>query len=95
MSIKVLIKREIPEKHKKEIDELLLKLRARAGQQKGYVGGETLKRVDAPDQYLVISEWAGLDDWSRWLVSAERRTYQEQIDTLTGSETKFEVYEQQ
>ena len=53
----------------------------------------TLKRVDSPSEYLVISSWESLDEWSRWLVSSERRDFQERIDSLTGLETKFEIYE--
>ncbi len=59
---------------------------------KGYIGGETLKRVDVDGQVLVISKWCEVDDWTKWLVTKERRVFQERIDTLTSAETKFEIY---
>lgn len=93
MAIKVLIRRKVPQHYVNELNLLFVKLRTAAMQQKGYIGGETLKRVDSPDEYLVISRWQTLEDWSRWLVSSDRQDHQERIDTLTGTETKFEIYE--
>ncbi len=93
MAVKVLIKRNVPQSNNEELMKLFAMLRSAAMHQPGYIGGETLKRVDAPGKYLVISSWESVDDWSRWLVSSERRQIQERIDDLTDSETKFEVYE--
>ena len=92
MTIKVLIKRKFSEHHSQEVSVLLVNLRSLAMKQQGYIGGETLKRVDKPGEYLVISRWQGLEDWSRWFVSNDRRDIQERIDTLIGSETHFEIY---
>ena len=93
MATKVLIKRVVPKDHVQELNLLFVQLRTAAMQQKGYIGGETLKKVDSPDEYLVISRWQSLDDWNRWLVSSERQDFQGRIDLLTGRETRFEVYE--
>ena len=94
MTIKVLIKRKVASGHEKELNLLFLKMRSNAVQQPGYIGGETLKRLDTSDEYLVISRWQSIDDWSRWLVSPERREVQEKIDALTDDGTKFKIYEQ-
>ncbi|MCP4119616.1 MAG: antibiotic biosynthesis monooxygenase [Desulfobacteraceae bacterium] len=90
--IKVLIRRTIAESKSKELNLLFVKLRSLAMQQEGYIGGETLKRLDAPGEYLVISRWRSIEDWTRWLVSKERADIQGAIDALTDSETRFEVY---
>jgi len=45
-----------------------------------------------PGELLIISKWQHIDNWSKWLVSKKRRTFQERIDMLTDAETKFEVY---
>ena len=92
MTIKVLIRRTIAESRSKELNLLFVKLRSLAMQQEGYIGGETLKRLDAPGEYLVISRWQSIEDWTRWLVSKERSEVQGAIDALTDSETRFEVY---
>ncbi len=93
MTIKVLIKRKIPGTVSGDLGLIFMEMRAAAMQQKGYVGGETLRRVDAPDECLIISRWQTVDDWTRWLISDERRRYQEKIDALTEGETKCEVYQ--
>lgn len=93
MAVKVLIKRKISDSNKPALGQLFLKLRILAMQQQGYIGGETLKRVDAPNEVLVISRWQTLDDWSAWLVSSERRDIQDSIDAITDAQTKFEIYE--
>ncbi len=92
MTIKVLIKRRITESRSKELNLLFVKLRALAMQQEGYIGGETLNRLDAPGESLVISRWQSIEDWTRWLVSKERADIQGAIDALTDAETRFEVY---
>lgn len=93
MAVKVLIKRKISDSKRANLEQLFLKLRILAMQQPGYIGGETLKRVDVPDESLVISRWQTLDDWSAWLVSFERRDIQDSIDAITDAQTKFEIYE--
>ncbi|ACN14899.1 hypothetical protein HRM2_17970 [Desulforapulum autotrophicum HRM2] len=92
MTIKVLIKRKVQESKSKELNLLFVKLRGLAMAQKGYIGGETLKRVDTPGEYLIVSRWQSIDDWTRWLVSRERTDIQGKIDALTDAETKFEIY---
>lgn len=92
MAIKVLIKRRIPAEHSEALNIYMLGLRSMAVKQPGYIGGETLHRVDNAEEYLVISRWRSLEDWNRWFVSPERGDIQTKIDMLIGNETKFEVY---
>ena len=54
-------------------------------QARGYISGETLRSLQDPNEYLVISTWNSLDDWRRWESDQERRDIQEiqsQIDRL-------------
>ncbi len=92
MAVTVLIKRKVSSENQSLLEELYREMRAVAINRKGYIGGETLKRVDVKEELLIISRWQEIEDWSRWLVSKERRAFQERIDGLTGFETKFEVY---
>jgi len=93
MTIKVLIKRNFPKTASNELNLIFMEMRAAAMQQPGYIGGETLRRVDLPEKSLIISRWQSLDDWTKWLVSDVRKKYQDKIEVLTGIETKYEVYE--
>ncbi|MBU8847919.1 MAG: antibiotic biosynthesis monooxygenase [Desulfobacterales bacterium] len=94
MAVIVLIKRKVMPGNESLLEELYREMRSTALKQKGYIGGETLKRVDLKEELLIISKWQDIDDWSRWLVSKERMAYQERIDSLTSAETKFEIYTQ-
>ncbi|MDD9304055.1 MAG: antibiotic biosynthesis monooxygenase [Desulfobacter sp.] len=93
MAVTVLIRRRVTAGKGELLEKLYQELVALAVTQKGYLGAETMKRADQPDEYLIISKWECVEDWSRWLISDTRRAYQEQIDALTGAKTKFEIYE--
>jgi heme-degrading monooxygenase HmoA len=92
MAISVLIKRKFESGNEQDLAQLYLEMRSVALKHEGYIGAETLKRMDQPGELLIISKWHHLDDWSKWLISKERRAFQERIDYLTSSETKFEIY---
>ena len=92
MAVTVLIKRKVAPGNEGLLAELYREMRGAALNQKGYIGAETLTRVDVAGELLIISKWQHIDDWSKWLVSKERRAYQERVDTLTNAETKFEIY---
>jgi heme oxygenase (mycobilin-producing) len=94
MAIKVLIKRRIPEGLiNPQFGILIRKLRVLAAAREGYISGETLRRVDQPREYLVISTWRNADAWNAWQTSPERTEIQEQIDAMLGKQTEYGVYE--
>jgi len=90
--IKVLSERTIKGKHVKEITRLLRMLRVLAMQQPGYISGETLHEVDAPNNYLVISTWYSLEQWQAWLSSRERHKHQAELDGYMETPTQTRVY---
>lgn len=93
MAVTVLIKRKVMAGKGELLEHLYQELVALAVQQKGYLGAESMRRVDVPEEHLVISRWAHIDDWTRWLVSSTRMAFQERIDALIDSKTRFEIYE--
>lgn len=93
MAVKILIKRRLPLNKDKAMVTLLGQLRMLAMQQKGYISGETLRRIENPEEYLVISTWQSFDDWQNWFISSARKELQSKIDMLLGRETTYEVYQ--
>jgi antibiotic biosynthesis monooxygenase (ABM) superfamily enzyme len=91
--IKVHIKRAVPPEKLADLNELINQLRALTMGQPGYIAGETLKRVDAPGESLVVAKWRSVDYWRQWLQSKERAEIQARIDRLLGQETQYEIYE--
>ncbi|HEA65926.1 MAG TPA: antibiotic biosynthesis monooxygenase, partial [Desulfobacterales bacterium] len=61
MSVKVMIKRKVPDDKKADILPLIIKLRRMATSQPGYICGETLVNADDKSEYVVISTWNDLD----------------------------------
>jgi len=92
MAVKILIKRKVPAEKAREMIPLFRQMRSMATNQPGYISGETMKRLDVPDEFLVISTWHSSEDWKNWLASEERRKIQEKIDSLLGGETQYEIY---
>lgn len=93
MTVKILIKRKIPKEFEDPLlDRLIRQLRSLGNIQPGYISGETLKGVDRPDNYLVISTWQNAAAWDAWRTSPERAEIQQQIDALLGVPTEYEIY---
>ena len=90
--IKVHIKRKVPPAKISDLHLLINELRSVTMGQPGYISGETLKRIDSPGKYLVISTWQSLDDWRKWVVSRERIEVQKEIDARIDEETVYEIY---
>jgi heme-degrading monooxygenase HmoA len=93
MPVQVIIKRKFQVHNPAELIPLLTELRDHAKVQPGYISGQTLKNLDNPEEYLVVSTWETADDWKKWLQSKERRGIQGQVDSLIGERTFYEIFE--
>lgn len=94
MSVKIFIKRKVTENNVLELTTLLKKLRSLTITQPGYISGETLKRIDKPDECMVISTWRSAEDWYNWVKNEKRVAVQTEIDRLLGQETEYAIYEE-
>jgi heme-degrading monooxygenase HmoA len=92
MAVKVLIRRTVPENKARQMIPLFRKMRTLANEQPGYITGETMKNLENPDEFMVISTWETSDDWKRWVQSDEREQIQKQIDDLLGGNTDYEIF---
>ena len=92
MAVKIIIKRNVSEIRERELMPFLIQMRNLCINQPGYISGETLKSLDTPGEYLVISTWQSLEDWNRWVSSSNRIEIQSQIDFLLGEETDYGIY---
>ncbi len=92
MAVKIFIKRIVPQDKARAMIPLFRQMRASATNQPGYITGETLKSLDKPDEFMVISTWQSSEDWKKWLQSKERNVVQSKIDDLLGGETQYDIY---
>ena len=93
MHVQVIIKRKWQVDNPTELLPLLTELRSRAKKQPGYISGETLRSLDDPEDFMVISEWETSDDWKKWSQSKERKDIQHRVDSLIGEKSFYEIYE--
>lgn len=93
MAVKIFIKRRVMGKESIELSLLLQKLRGLTLNQPGYISGETLRRIDRNDEWMVISTWRSVEDWNKWVNNDRRRVVQAEIDALLGTETEYAIYE--
>jgi heme-degrading monooxygenase HmoA len=93
MPVQVIIKRKFQINNPEQLIPLLTELRTRAKNQPGYISGETLRSLENPEEYLVVSKWQTADDWKNWLGSKERRDIQGKVDSLIGERTFYEIFE--
>jgi len=94
MAVKILIKRSIGQEVAQVVRPLIVELRGHAMRQPGYISGETLKCIDRPGEYLVVSTWQSVNDWHKWLNSQERKILEDRIDSITGKSTEYMTYVQ-
>ena len=84
MAVKVFIKRHVPEEKAMELIPLVRQMRGLATNHEGYISGETLRNLERPEEFMVISTWQSSQDWKAWLKSEGRKGIQDKIDSLLG-----------
>ncbi len=92
MAVKIFIRRSVPREKVRKILPLFREMRILAMDQPGYISGETLRKLHAPEDFLVISTWQSSDDWEKWVQSKERKKIQDQLDSLLGGVTQYEIF---
>lgn len=90
--IKVVIERRCRPGTEKEMERLLVELRTKAIHQRGYVSGETLKSVDDPSLWLVLSSWLDANLWKSWNESPERQEIVSKMEPLLVAPEKASVF---
>ena len=92
MAIKIIIRRRVPKEKEAKLLPLLVELRSKATTQPGYISGETMRNVNDPQDYIVISTWQSVEAWKAWEASKGRAEIQTRIDALLGKKTNYGIY---
>ena len=90
--VRVVIERRCRPDKEAEIENLLIELRTKAMQQRGFVSGETLKSVDDPMLWLVVSTWADDEMWREWENSPVRQGIMDKMEPLMFEPEKISVF---
>ena len=93
MAIGVVIKRVAkPGADAKVLLPHIIKLRALAVKQSGYISAETFFGLDRPQECLVIGRWTSLEYWQQWKRDVRRIELNENIEKLCGCKTEYSIY---
>ncbi len=92
MTIRVLIERQVDPGQEAKLQQVMTQSRVSATKAKGYISGETLRALDNPGTFLVISNWNTVEDWKLWQKSPERAKIQEQLAPLLLGKEKCTVF---
>ena len=92
MAVRIIIDRKVKKGKESDFSKLLRELRLKAVPSKGYISGETLRALDDPHNYIVITTWKSIDDWKKWEKSPERKKAQNKIEKLMARPTKTKIY---
>ena len=92
MAVRVLIEREIAPGQEVRLLEILSKSRRKAINAVGYISGETLRALDAPNKFLVISNWNSVQDWKAWEMAPERADIQRELAPLLLGKEKCSIF---
>jgi heme-degrading monooxygenase HmoA len=92
MAIRVIIEREIEPGNEIKFLQMLIQLRGRAMQEKGYISGETLRALDDPNKYIIVSTWNNVEDWKSWENSPKRKEIEKELDRFLRGQSKSSIY---
>ena len=92
MAVKVVIRRTFKEGTLKDASAMLIKSRANAIAQQGYIASETLVAVDNPNTIVVVSMWQKKGDWNTYKKSAARKENERKYAKIMDGVTEYEVF---
>jgi heme-degrading monooxygenase HmoA len=92
MAVKIIIDRKVKKGRESDFARLIRELRGKAISCKGYVSGETLRALDEPNNYIVISTWQSVEDWISWEKNPERKKIHTRIEKLMARPSESRVY---
>jgi heme-degrading monooxygenase HmoA len=92
MMVRVIIERRFRAGKEAELENLLVELRSRATAQPGYVSGETLRSLDDPSLWVVLSTWLDVSLWKAWEASRERREVEDEIGRIASAPAKVSAF---
>jgi heme-degrading monooxygenase HmoA len=92
MTVRIIIEREVEQGQEARLRQLMTLARTKAIKAKGYISGETLRALDDPNKFVVLSNWNSAEDWKAWEKDPERAKLQEELAPLLLSREKCTIY---
>jgi quinol monooxygenase YgiN len=90
--IRVMIERRFQAGKETELENLLVDLRSRGMAQPGYVSGETLRGLNDPSLWVVLSTWLDISLWKARQASPERHKIEDKIERIASAPAKVSAF---
>jgi heme-degrading monooxygenase HmoA len=90
--VRVIIEHRCKPGKEAELWSLLGELRGKVINQSGHVSSETLRSLDDPSYWMVISTWTDVKRWKAWEVSRERKETINKIKQVLVTPEKVSVF---
>lgn len=91
--IRVLIERWLVEHAGAAPYDAFREIRHEAIKKPGYISGETLRDVEDPCHYVIVSSWQSREDWDAWASSEERLRADRRFSAMLVKPEKITVLE--
>lgn len=91
--IKVFIEREVAEELAEQYNQLARQNLQYSMASPGFISGEVLHDISAPQKRLIVATYRSFQDWNKWYHSDERRAIMEQIGPMLEHEEKISIYQ--
>ena len=92
MTVRIIIEREVEPGQEAKLRQLMTLSRTKAIKARGYISGETLRAVDNPNKFEVLSTWNSTEDWKAWERDPERAKLQQELAPLLLGREKCTIY---
>ncbi len=92
MNVRVIIERQVEPGQEARLRLLMTKARSKATDAKGYISGETLRALDDPNKFIVISNWKSAQDWKAWEKDPERVKLRQELEPLLIGKERCTIY---
>ena len=92
MTVRIIIEREVEPGQEAKLRQLMTLARTKAIKARGYISGETLRALDDPSKFIVLSNWNSAQDWKAWEKNPERVKLQQELEPLLIGKEKCTVY---
>jgi len=90
--VRVIVERHCKPGKEAELWTLLGELRGKVINQSGHVSSETLRSLDDPTYWMVISTWTDTKHWKVWERSPKRKETVDKIKHVLAAPEKVSVF---